>query len=189
MAVAVGGPLITADEKLGRALSGEGPGGLAEFFADLGGVLVAGPFLLLVLLASALHARARGARRWWLPAAAGALAMAAVPLLVAPLKALIDRPGPPGTGTGTDPSGGYYPSGHTATAMVAYGIAVLLALPLLRALWRRLLLAAGVLLNLAVGCGLVLRGYHWPLDVVGSWLLCPLILAAFAGACARFTRP
>ncbi|MFD4774230.1 phosphoesterase, partial [Streptomyces sp. NPDC058427] len=33
-----------------------------------------------------------------------------------------------------------------------------------------------VLLTAATGIGLVLRGYHWPLDVLGSWFLCGLLL-------------
>ncbi|MGQ4357568.1 phosphoesterase, partial [Streptomyces drozdowiczii] len=35
---------------------------------------------------------------------------------------------------------------------------------------------AAVLLTAATGIGLVLRGYHWPLDVLGSWFLCGLLL-------------
>ncbi len=85
--------------------------------------------------------------------------MVLVPALVVPLKLLLARPGPLTEAAATRPSG------HTATALVAYGGAALLV-------HRRLLLpsrrAAAVA---ATGCGLVLRGYHWPLDVVGSVLL------------------
>nr|MYU47647.1 phosphoesterase [Streptomyces sp. SID7803] len=35
---------------------------------------------------------------------------------------------------------------------------------------------AAVLLTATTGIGLVLRGYHWPLDVLGSWFLCGLLL-------------
>ncbi|MBM7171251.1 phosphatase PAP2 family protein [Streptomyces sp. G44] len=84
---------------------------------------------------------------------------------------------------------GFYPSGHAATAAVAYGAAVLLVLPLLRrADGRRALLVGCVLLNVAVGFGLVRRGYHWPLDVVASWLLCGMLLTAMAAVAGRYGR-
>ena len=57
--------------------------------------------------------------------------MAAVPALVVPLKELIARPGPL---TG---AAGYYPSGHTATAAVAYGARPCSCLPVLAAPWLR----------------------------------------------------
>ncbi len=78
--------------------------------------------------------------------------MAAVPAIVVPLKELVARSGPPVMGPGT----GYYPSGHTATAVVAYGAATLLLLPWLRRTYaRRLVLTGCLTLNAAVGVGLV----------------------------------
>ncbi len=101
--------------------------------------------------------------------------MAAVPLWVVPLKELIARTGPPVMGPGT----GFYPSGHTATASIAYGTAVLLLLPWLRGtLARRAVVVLAVVLNIGVGFGLVRQGYHWPLDVVASWCVCALLLSS-----------
>ncbi|WP_461027299.1 phosphatase PAP2 family protein, partial [Streptomyces sparsus] len=101
-----------------------------------------------------------------------AVVMAAVPLLVVPCKALLDRPGPLG-------GSGYYPSGHTATALVAFGSAVALLTPLTRSAAARWALRAAAVLAVAACCvGLVVRGYHWPLDVVGSLLLGTALLAA-----------
>ncbi|MFP8964552.1 hypothetical protein ACLIYP_28895, partial [Streptomyces nanhaiensis] len=41
--------------------------------------------------------------------------------------------------------------------------------------------AAAALVCAAVGAGLVWRGYHWPLDVLGSWCLgVPLLAAVLA---------
>jgi undecaprenyl-diphosphatase len=78
---------------------------------------------------------------------------------------------PPGTG--------YYPSGHTATAVVAYGCATLLLRPWLRtALARRALITLCAALVLGASYGLVRRGYHWPLDVAASWCLCAVLLSA-----------
>ncbi|MGV9879270.1 phosphatase PAP2 family protein [Streptomyces sp. NPDC003006] len=158
------------------------PGRVAEFFADLGNLTVAGPVLAVVLAYVAWRGRRAGAFRWWPVPVAAAVAMALVPALVVPFKAAVDRAGPPGMG-GHD---GFYPSGHAATAAVAYGAAALLLLPLLRGVCgRRALLIGCALLNVAVGLGLVRQGYHWPLDVVASWLLCGMLLRVMVGVVGR----
>ncbi|WJD96892.1 phosphatase PAP2 family protein [Streptomyces antimycoticus] len=174
--IAAHGPLRTCDERLGRAMSGSAfPSPVAEFLADLGNTAVAVPLLAVALVWAAWCARRAGEPRWWLPPLAAAVAMAAVPALVVPFKALIDRPGPPGPLAGET---GFFPSGHAATAAVAYGAAALLLHPLLRPRLRWPLLVAVAVLNLAVAAGLVQRGYHWPLDTVASWCLSgPLLWA------------
>lgn len=169
------GPLVDADERLSRALIE--PDQASELLSDLGNVQVAVPVLAVALAYAAWHGRARGLDRWWLPPAAGAGAMALVPVLVAPLKEWTDRPGTPAV----PPAVGYYPSGHTATAVVAYGAATLLLLPLLRsAAVRRALLVLCALLVLGASYGLVRRGYHWPLDVAASWCLGAMLLTGVA---------
>ncbi|RSS96410.1 phosphatase PAP2 family protein [Streptomyces sp. WAC02707] len=171
------GPLVGVDERASGALVH--PDRLSEVLSDLGNVPVAVPVLALALVYVAWHGRAHGADRWWLPPLAGAAAMALVPALVAPLKAWTDRPGTPAV----PPAVGYYPSGHTATAVVAYGAATLLLLPLLRSpAVRRGLVLLCVLLVLGASYGLVRRGYHWPLDVVASWCLGAVLLAGVASA-------
>ncbi|MYS37649.1 undecaprenyl-diphosphatase [Streptomyces sp. KhCrAH-43] len=159
--IAADGPLRGLDERAGRALVGHGPRRLTEFLADLGNMQVALPVLACAIGWSLL----RGRRRAPLGAA---LAMAAVPLLVVPLKDWIARPGPLTEATG------YYPSGHAATAAVAYGASALLLAGRGRRAW--MMPVAAVLLTATTGIGLVLRGYHWPLDVLGSWFLCGLLL-------------
>jgi undecaprenyl-diphosphatase len=164
--VATSGPLRRADERLSRAAVGAGPRWLTESLADLGNAQLALPVLAASITYAAGRACHAGVPRWWLPSLAAALAMAAVPSLVTPLKAALDRPGPLTAETGC------FPSGHTATAAVAYVGAALLLFPYTRGR----LLPAAVLLSTAAGVGLVLRGYHWPLDVVGSWCLSGLLL-------------
>ncbi|MEU3873459.1 MULTISPECIES: phosphatase PAP2 family protein [Streptomyces] len=159
--VAAHGPLRALDERLGRAAYG--PSGLTRFLADLGNASVAVP----VLVAAALWA----ARRHWRSSVAAALAMAAVPAVVVPFKALVGRVGPPAMAGAPHE---FFPSGHAATAAVAYGAAALL---LCR---RRVWLWAVALLNVAVGVGLVVCGYHWPLDVVGAWALAGALLMCVA---------
>ncbi|MFF1714804.1 phosphatase PAP2 family protein [Streptomyces sp. NPDC058268] len=180
------GPLRDADERLGPWITGSRlPDGAAEFLADLGGVAVAVPFLAAAIAYTSWRGHRAGTFRWWPAPVAAAAAMAAVPALVIPLKELIGRTGPPGM-DGT----GYYPSGHTATALVAYGGAALLLLPHLRGTYaRRELIIACALLNFAVGLGLVRRGYHWPLDVVASWCLFGMVLQGVALVVARYGRP
>jgi membrane-associated phospholipid phosphatase len=159
--VASGGPLRRLDERLDRAITGRGPATLTEALADLGSMPVALPVLAVAIA----YAVWRGLRRQALIAAA---TMALVPLIIVPLKDWIARPGPLEAATG------YYPSGHTATAMVAYGGAALLLSPYARRTWP--MPAAAGALTAATGIGLVLHGYHWPLDVVGSWCLCGALL-------------
>jgi membrane-associated phospholipid phosphatase len=167
------GLLLRVDERVSDALVD--PQRVYEGLADLGNVAVAVPVLALVIGYVAWRGRAAGTYRWWLPPLAAALLMALVPALIVPLKELIDRPGPPIMHGGP----GYYPSGHTATASVAYGSATLLLLPWLRTAYTsRGLVAACAVVNLGVGLGLVRRGYHWPLDVLASWCLCTVLLVS-----------
>ncbi|MFE1511923.1 phosphatase PAP2 family protein [Streptomyces sp. NPDC058726] len=181
--VVADGPLVDLDERLSEDLIR--PDRPSELLADLGNIQVALPVLALALAYVALHGRARGRDRWWLPPLAGAVAMALVPALVAPLKEWTDRPGTPAV----PPAAGYYPSGHTATAVVAYGAATLLLLPLLRspAVRRGLVVLCGVLV-LAASYGLVRRGYHWPLDVVASWCLGAVLLTGLWLLVSRSSR-
>ncbi|MFI6856291.1 phosphatase PAP2 family protein [Streptomyces sp. NPDC050416] len=183
--VVADGPLVRLDERVSRGLLH--PDGLSEFLSDLGNVQVALPVLAVVLGYLAL--RTRGTDRWWLPVTAAVLPMALVLALIVPLKELTDRPGTPAVPPGT----GYYPSGHTATAAIAYGSATLLLLPRLRTpLARRTLVTACLALVLGVSFGLVRHGYHWPLDVVASWCLCAVLLSSlwlFLGRTARPGQP
>ncbi|GAA3502265.1 phosphatase PAP2 family protein [Streptomyces prasinosporus] len=169
--VVVDGPLVDLDERLSEDLVR--PDRASELLADLGNVQVAVPALVIALAYVARRGRATGTDRWWLPPAAGAAAMALVPALVAPLKEWTDRPGTPAV----PPAVGYYPSGHTTTAVVAYGAATLLLLPLLRspAVRRGLVVLCGALV-LGASFGLVRRGYHWPLDVAAGWCLGAVLL-------------
>ncbi len=219
--VAAHGSLRTLDEQLGRdtAQHGAVPSGrsvsalvgvLAEFGADLGGVVaVLPPLAVAVAIAAWCGYRAR-LRLRWLPSLTAALALGAVPALVAPLKAWLGRPGPDGAPVAS--GNGYYPSGHAATAAFGYGAVLLLiafcwsitrppasseaptavcgappaAAPptVTRAAWwwGTAVLAC---LNAGIGLGLVRRGYHWPLDVLGSWCLSALLLSCVAWSVGR----
>ncbi|GEB60785.1 hypothetical protein GCM10017674_65000 [Streptomyces gardneri] len=166
--VLVHGPLARLDERVSRSLVDSVPRSLSELAADLGNMTVALP----VLACAMAYAVWRGRR---LAALYAGLAMALVPLLVIPLKEWTARPGP------LEPwAAGYYPSGHTATAMVAYfGAAFLVS---------NHLVPVAAALTALTGTGLILRGYHWPLDVLASVALC-LPLLRWPVYAARYGRP
>lgn len=180
------GPLLRLDARLSRALVH--PDRSSELLSDLGNIQVAVPVLALVLVYAAWRGRLAGADRWWLPPLAAAVLMALVPAVVVPLKDWTARPGTPVVPPGV----GYFPSGHTATAAVAYGSATLVLLPWLRsAAARRTLVAVCAALVLGVSYGLVRHGWHWPLDVVASWCLSTMLLttlALFVGLVSRSRR-
>ncbi|WP_033036989.1 phosphatase PAP2 family protein [Streptomyces monomycini] len=191
--VASDGPLRALDERFGRAVvHSPVPNALAEFFADLGNTVVALPVLVLAALFAAWRGRRAAVARWWLPPLAALVTMAVVPALVVPVKTWLARPGPPEMAGGAH--AGFFPSGHGATAAAAYGaVALLLAAPWAARPGRThgpALAAAAGLLGLAVGIGLVRRAYHWPLDVLASWCLAGVLLAACAAVCGRWAdRP
>jgi undecaprenyl-diphosphatase len=162
--VLVSGPLLTPDERLSRALVRTVPDAVTERLSDLGNIPVAVPVLALAMAYAVRRSRA------WAPALTAGLAMALVPAVIVPLKAWTARPGP------LEPwAAGYFPSGHTATSAVAYIGAALLVTPHTRRAWP---LPTAVALTAATAAGLILRGWHWPLDVLASCFLCtPLLLA------------
>lgn len=174
--VAADGPLVAPDRRTLRWFQGAAAAHPAlttpaRFLCDLGNIEVAVPALLVALALTARLGHAAALRRWWLPPLAGLLALAAVPVVVSLVKSGVARPAPGRIHPGPD-GYGFFPSGHTATATVAYGATALLLLPWLRRRAVRLLLLTGTaVLLLAVGFSLVWCGYHWPLDVLGSWCL------------------
>ncbi len=177
------GPLLRADARLSRALVH--PDRLGGTLSDLGSVQLAVPVLVTALAYVTWRHRRSGTDRWWLPATAGALLMALVPVIVVPLKIWTDRPGTPVV----PPATGYFPSGHTATAAIAYGTATLFLLPLLPTpRLRRPLLLLCALLVLGTSYGLIRRGYHWPLDVAASWCLSAVLLQLLALTVRRYGR-
>jgi undecaprenyl-diphosphatase len=191
--VSAGGALVARDGRVLRwflreAAAHPGLDTTAHYLCKLGNVQVAVPVLLAAVVGTGWAGRAAGLPRWWLPPAAAALAMAAVPLVVTVVKDAVHRPAP--GGTVPDPSGyGWFPSGHTATSAVAFGAAALLVLPWLAHRPARWAVRAGTpLLLLAVGLALVWCDYHWPLDVLASWSLTLTLLSGVAAARAVAAR-
>ena len=91
---------------------------LAKYVSDVGSVKVTLPLRLIVSAALAWHRR-------WLQLTAFLGAVLTSELCIGPLKALIDRPRPPGSLIGT--SAASFPSGHAiAGAVTAFGLVVVL---------------------------------------------------------------
>ncbi|MGW4895913.1 phosphatase PAP2 family protein [Kitasatospora sp. NPDC004240] len=193
--VAVEGPLLGLDRWVRRAvldgrdgLPGQPFDHLGKALADLGSTVPAVPVLLGAGALAAWRARLAGARRWWPPAAVAALTTGLIPLLVVPAKAWFGRPGPSGAPL-TPEQWGWYPSGHTATATLAYGVAALLLGRTMTARVGGRLRLGAALLSLGVGLGLIWSDYHWLLDVVASWCVAGLVLLALSRRMPRTDRP
>jgi len=160
---------------------------LADGITQLGAGAVVYPLTLTAVLVAVV-----GYRRW-AEAALVAVALLSGQSLRALTNRLVDRPRPPHADWLINASGRAWPSGHTATAVLAYGLLVALFWPILtRAVIRVAAVAAATLIALAVGLSRVYLGVHWPSDVLGGWAFGALWLtiAVTAISALRFhTRP
>ena len=129
----------------------------------------AGNVVAAAVVAGLLAWRARS----WSPLRAALPALVLLTLTVLLGKSVLSRPGPPGSEVGT--TLGYFPSGHTTSALVCVGTVALL-LAGLRPRWRGRLLVVTGGWTVLVGWGLVWRHFHWTSDVVAGLLLGTLIL-------------
>lgn len=119
-------------------------------------------------------------------------AVEAASSLVEVLKVAVDRSRPPmGAMLGPPVFDSSFPSGHTASSTVVCVLgALLLALAEHWSSARRLLMVAGgcVIAGL-IGFSRVYLGYHWPTDVVGSWLLAMALTSIGMALVAANQRP
>jgi undecaprenyl-diphosphatase len=128
----------------------------------------------LVLLVGLLGGRPRDG-------AAGALTIAAGALIIETAKRLFGRARPDFLEPIIVEVGFSFPSGHSANAMVAYGVlGVLVArLPWSAAIRVAIELVLGVII-FGVGLSRVWLGVHYPTDVVAGWLLGGTIVLTYA---------
>ncbi|MDQ6874354.1 MAG: phosphatase PAP2 family protein [Actinomycetota bacterium] len=84
--------------------------------------------------------------------------------------------------------GNSFPSGHAQAAVVGYGVLVLVFLPVLHGAWRRLALAAAVLMVLAIGFSRIALGVHYVSDVLAGYALGAAWLAAMTAAFSAWRR-
>lgn len=161
-------------------------GWLAAFgrgVANLGNQAVAIPVLPIVALFAAWRSRSTLPLKMTVGAAV-------VLATVIPLKIWVGRPGP-GTVVLGDANFGYFPSGHTADAMLCYGTsALILCLTLtMSRMVRRATIAVAVTLILFTAFGLLWSDYHWLSDIIGSAFYCGAALVVLHRFAAARTRP
>jgi membrane-associated phospholipid phosphatase len=165
-----------------------------QLVGDLGSTKIAAPVLVVCAVVVAVRFRSL----WPLAiAAAGGALLAGT---VIPGKILIGRPGP-GYASLAPGAWGDFPSGHTSTAGVCYGLAVLLLTAGTQAAalrgaaggrppglalrgaagdqgLRRAAIAATATVCFLVGAAMVWCDYHWFTDVAAGWALSALIVWA-----------
>jgi len=79
-------------------------------------------------------------------------------------------------------SGLSFPSGHAQAAVVGYAVLLLVFLPILHGVWRRVAATFAVLMVLAIGFSRIALGVHYLSDVVGGYVLGAAWVAATAAA-------
>ena len=98
-------------------------------------------------------------------------------------KAIVDRARPVVDSPVVEtPSNASFPSGHSMTALVTWGVLLLLALPGARRRARPWLVAAAALIVVAVGFTRLALGVHFVSDVLAGWALGAGWLAATVAA-------
>ena len=97
------------------------------------------------------------------------------------LKELVNRPRPDHVLFIPPPESLSFPSGHSAYAMVLFGLSIYMTGRLVTPVsLKRLLQAVMVVLILTMGASRVYLGVHWPSDVIGGYLWGFIILVAVA---------
>lgn len=150
---------------------------------NLGGALV----LTIALTVMAVFVAVR--LRSWRPVLIAAIAAGGIQLLVPAIKTFIARPRPLPAGRLVDAGGFSFPSGHSASAVVCFGmLAWLVCLLTDRVVIRATAWVSAGLLTVAVGLSRAYLGVHYPSDIIGGWILGSAWLAAVAVA-AYTARP
>ena len=105
-------------------------------------------------------------RRQWSTLFAWVATVALSELLIGPVKAVVDRPRPPGALVAT--SAASYPSGHAiASAVTAIGVVMALTTGRRRLHW----MVVAVVVSAAVALSRTYLSAHWLTDVIGGSLL------------------
>lgn len=144
------------------------------------------PISLIALVAAAALARWAGS---WRPLWVTAVAVAGVQVLVFSIKYLVARPRPV-PAYALDTAGGYaFPSGHSTSSLVVFGVLAWLLSGQLRRRGARLAVWAGAaLLVVGIGASRVYLGVHHPTDVVAAWLMGTAWLVAVLVSVATVSR-
>lgn len=174
------------DSAVGAVVRGMRADGLTPWVVratDLGSADVAIPLAVVAVVIALV------ARKW----AAAVLIAATLGLgyaLNSGVQELVRRTRPPQGGALIPlPTTFSFPSGHTVTSLLIYGVLALLLWRALPYLWARVAAVGGLtLIIVTVGLSRVYLGVHWPTDVVGAWLLGGAWLALLGGAYVSWER-
>jgi membrane-associated phospholipid phosphatase len=104
------------------------------------------------------------------------------------VKNLVDRARPVLPDPVAHANGMSFPSGHAQNAMVAFSVLLLVFLPALRGVWRRVALAAAVVMVLAIGFSRVALGVHFVSDVLAGYVLGAAWVALMTAAFSAWRR-
>lgn len=157
-------------------------------FTHLGDTAVLAVLAVVVAVALWLHGRRMLATGW-------VVALAGNGLLTRAFKHSFERVRPVHTHEIAVAEGFSFPSGHSSSSLVAYGMLAFLAFRLLPARWHRpaLLLAAAIVVT--VGWSRVVLQVHFASDVLAgwitgsAWLACCLLVLRGATHWHRLRRP
>jgi undecaprenyl-diphosphatase len=109
-------------------------------------------------------------------------------LLNALVKNLVDRARPVLPDPVAHANGMSFPSGHAQNAMVAFSVLLLVFLPALRGVWRRVAVCAAVLMVIGIGLSRVVLGVHYVSDVLAGYVLGAAWVAAMTAAFSAWRR-
>lgn len=176
--VVAGGVLLADDLVVGAEVREHRYPWLVDVAAGVtafGAAVVQG--VLLVAVGVVVAWRVRGAGPLLVAGGAGlALGVAA-----GGAKLLIGRARPPVLDA-LHSGGTSFPSGHTTSTTVAFGIGYLLLTGLLSQRWRRPLAGAAIVVPVLVGLSRLYLDLHWFSDVLAGWALGTVIVMASAVA-------
>ena len=127
-------------------------------------------------------------RRLYRLAAFVAVAAIGSSLLNEAIKAAVGRTRPVLAHPFATAAGKSFPSGHTQSAIVGYGILLLVFLPAIRRRWRAPLVSAATLMVLLIGLSRIALGVHYLSDVIGGLLIGSAWLLAMTAAFSAWRR-
>jgi len=96
------------------------------------------------------------------------------------VKAMVNRQRPVVTQPFVHEPGASFPSGHAQAAIVGYGVLLLVFLPVLKGVWRRVAVTVAVVMVLGIGFSRVALAAHYVSDVLAGFVLGGAWLAAMA---------
>ncbi len=104
------------------------------------------------------------------------------------IKVLVGRTRPVLANPIATATGKSFPSGHTQSAIVGYGILVLIFLPVIARRWRPLVVGLAAMMVLLIGFSRIALGVHYVSDVVGALLIGGAWLLALTAAFSAWRR-